>query len=325
MGATHARFVPAHAKINLTLDVLHKRPDGYHELASVMQTISLADTLRIAPDVNGGITCESDVYALRSPRNLALRAAQLLASRVEGPTPGVRIELRKIVPTQGGLGGGSGDAAAVLVAVNALWAAGFRLEALEAMAAELGSDVPFFIRGGTCRVEGRGERVVPLPDLEPLWLVLAKPPVNVPTPTVFRMLAPAEWSSGEATTAVSAAIERGDPLPFERLANALEPLVLRSYRAVAATREALMAAGAPLVRLSGSGPTLYAPFRRLVEAAEVWQRARSRGLAVWLCHTVTRDEVAAARLGHTDGAARDDAEEAERTDGCTSDRDGQFR
>jgi 4-diphosphocytidyl-2-C-methyl-D-erythritol kinase len=296
MAETRARFVPAHAKINLTLDVLGKRPDGYHELISVMQTISLADVLLVGPLADGEVICETDVPALRSDHNLVLRAARLLATRLEGRALGARLELHKVLPLQGGLGGGSGDAGSTLVALNALWGAGLDEPELEALAAELGSDVPFFIRGGTCLIEGRGERVMPLPDVEPFWLVLAKPPINVPTPAVFRALSPSEWSSGEDTAAVMGAIRRGEPLPFERLSNALEVGVLRTYGAVAGARDTLLAAGAPLVRLSGSGPTLFVPFRTLLDAASVYQKARMRGLMVWLCHTVTRAEVARARL-----------------------------
>jgi 4-diphosphocytidyl-2-C-methyl-D-erythritol kinase len=297
MSETPARFLPAHAKINLTLDVLGKRPDGYHELVSVMQTISLADMLLVGPDTRGQVTCETDVPALRSDHNLALRAAHLLASRLSERELGARLELRKAIPSQGGLGGGSADAGAVLVALNALWKAGLDEAALEELAAELGSDVPFFVRAGTCLIEGRGERVSPLPDVAPLWLLLARPPARISTPSVFRALTPSDWSSGEETVAVAEAVRRGQPLPFEHLFNALEATVLSSHRAVASTRAALLDAGAPLVRMSGSGPTLYVPFHSLREASEVHQKARARGVFVWLCHTVTRATVACARLG----------------------------
>ncbi|MBF6589746.1 MAG: 4-(cytidine 5'-diphospho)-2-C-methyl-D-erythritol kinase [Ktedonobacterales bacterium] len=159
-------FVPAYAKINLTLSVLGRRDDGYHALASVMQTISLHDTLRITPNASGACVCETDVPALQSPDNLALRAAWLLAATAADGTPGVAIELRKEIPAQGGLGGGSGDAATVLVALNALWRTHHPQAELERLGATLGSDVPFFVRGGTCLIEGRGERVTPLPDVE---------------------------------------------------------------------------------------------------------------------------------------------------------------
>jgi 4-diphosphocytidyl-2-C-methyl-D-erythritol kinase len=289
-------FVPAYAKVNLTLDVLGKRTDGYHDLASVMQTISLADTLRLTVTEDEGIACETDVAELRTEENLAAQAAHLLWGTLpERQRLGVRIELRKGVPAQGGLGGGSSDAATVLAALNALWRAGQDVSALQRLAAALGSDVPFFIRGGTCLIEGRGERVTPLPDAAPLWLVLAKPPVSIPTPAVFRALTCAEYSTGEASAAAVAAIHAGQPMPEAALVNSLEPGVLRTYPEVAATREALLAAGAPLVRMSGSGPTLYAPFQTLVAAAEVYERVLAAGVRVWLCHTVSAAAVARSR------------------------------
>ncbi|MBF6589747.1 MAG: hypothetical protein IVW57_04355 [Ktedonobacterales bacterium] len=125
--------------------------------------------------------------------------------------------------------------------------------------------------------------------------MLAKPPISIPTAAVFRALAPSECTSGQATADVAQMIRQGEPLPFERLTNSLEPGVLRTYPEVAATRAALLEAGAPLVRLSGSGPTLYAPFRQLAEAAAVHTRARHAGIRVWLCRTVPRAEVAHSR------------------------------
>src|SRR5262249_42605985 len=147
-------------------------------------------------------------------------------------------------------------------------------ESLERLAAALGSDVPFFISGGTALIEGRGEMVQPLPDAAPLWLILAKPEIGLPTSAVFGALRREEWSDGSATAAVAAAIRARLPLPFERLSNALEPGVLRAFPAVAEAHAALLDAGAPIVRLSGSGPTLFAPFRSLAKAAAVVERAR---------------------------------------------------
>lgn len=294
-------FVPAFAKINLTLSVLGRRPDGYHDLASVMQTISLHDTLRITTGSDEEITCDCDAPELRSPENLAPRAAHLLRATMDETMDetmgerGVAIELRKEIPAQGGLGGGSSDAATVLVALNTLWGTGHRVARLEELAAVLGSDVPFFVRGGTCLISGRGEVVAPLPEAEPLWLMLAKPPVRVPTGAVFRALTPTDYGDDGATDAVVRAIRAGAPLPFARLANTLEAGVFHAYPEVAATRDALREAGAPLVRMSGSGPTLYAPFRRLGEAAAVYARARADGMTVWLCRTVPADEVARSR------------------------------
>ena len=280
-------FLHAYAKINLTLDVLGRREDGYHQIASVMQTIALADTLALTHRGDDALECVCDLSELQTDANLALRAAYLLRS-TGYIGPGVTIELSKGIPVQAGLGGGSSDGAAILVALNQLWRLGLDSGRLEQLAAVLGSDIPFFLRGGTALIEGRGEVVHSLPDAEPLWLVLAKPATGLPTSAVFGALRGEEWSDGGATAAVVAAIRTNLPIPFERLFNALEPGVYRAFPAVAAARSALVDAGAPVVRMSGSGPTLFAPFRRLAEAAAVAQRARRDGLALWLTNTVSR-------------------------------------
>ena len=280
-----AIFVPAWAKINLTLSVLAQREDGYHALASVMQTISLCDSLRIQPTDESAVTCVVDVPALQNDENLALRAARLLQD--EGHlSGGAALELRKQIPTQGGLGGGSSDAAAVLTALNRLCALNLSRAQLEALGARLGSDVPFFIRGGTALIEGRGEYVTPLPDGESLWLIVARPPVSVSTAAVFRALTPADYGDAQDTQAVVTAIRRGTAIPFERLSNTLEPVVMRRWPEVAATRDALVAAGAPVVRMSGSGPTLFAPFHSLLDATHVYNNMRQARIEAWLCHTV---------------------------------------
>jgi 4-diphosphocytidyl-2-C-methyl-D-erythritol kinase len=297
MSPPNVISVPAYAKINLTLAVLGKRADGYHDLASIMQTVSLHDTLQITPTRDGAITCEVDTTDLQSPDNLALRAAALLRTQIGDPSLGAQMHLRKEIPMQGGLGGGSSDAAAVLLALNRLWGAGRSDEQLEQLGAQLGSDVPYFIAGGSARIAERGEVVTPLPDAEPLWLVLAKPPVSIATAVVFCSVAPHDYSTAEDTDAVEQAIVHGQPLPFDRLTNTLEPIVFAQYPAVVATRHTLLAAGAPLVRMSGSGPTLYVPYRSHDEAAALFSDARERGLVVWLCQTVSRAEYYRAVLG----------------------------
>ncbi len=290
-------FAPAYAKINLTLAVLGRREDGYHRLASVMQTISLHDTLRftVGGSVGAGGSFVCDVAELSAPDNLVARAADALRAEVGWSDLGVDIELRKEVPAQGGLGGGSSDAATTLVALNALWELGLSMKRLETLAARLGSDTAYLVGGGTARIEGRGEVVRPLPDAEPLWLVLAKPPVNVSTPNVFRALTPADYGDAGDTEAVEAAIQAGQPLPLDRLTNTLERSVLQAYPVVLQTRDSLLDLGASLVIMSGSGPSLFAPYRSLGDAAMLYERARAQGLQVWLCHTMTRAQIMTSR------------------------------
>ena len=288
MSIPQTVFVPAYAKINLTLAVLGKRLDGYHRLASVMQTVSLHDMLRIEATDSGEISCVTDMQELQSPENLAYRAATLLRTEAGITDRGARIELHKEVPTQAGLGGGSSDAAAVLTALNRLWRLNLSAPRLEALAAQLGSDVPFFVGGGTALVEGRGEVITPLPDAEPLWLVLVKPPIGVSTADAFRALTPADYGDRAKTEALAAAIQRGNSLPFQLLINSLERSVFARYPELREAAEMLRAAGAPIVRMSGSGPTLYAPFRTLTAASVVYDQMQATHLQAWLCHTVNR-------------------------------------
>lgn len=288
-------FTPAYAKINLTLAVLGRREDGYHRLASVMQTISLHDTLRFtvgAGHEQDRFMC--DVAELSAPDNLVARAAALLREEVGRPDLTAEIELHKEVPAQGGLGGGSSDAATALVALNALWGLGLSVERLETLAARLGSDTAYLVQGGTASIEGRGEIVVTLPDAEPLWLVLARPPIGVSTAAVFGALTPADYGNAADTEAVIAAIRAGQPLPFERLTNSLEHSVLSNYPDVMLARNTLFDLGASFVKMSGSGPSLFAPYRTLDAAAKLYEGAKAQGLNVWLCHTVTRARIRAS-------------------------------
>ncbi len=289
MRADQPFFARASAKINLTLDILGRRSDGYHELASVMQTVSLADTLAFRALADGATEFFCDVPALSGPENLVCRAVQALREAT-GCQRGVRIELRKQTPTQGGLGGGSSDAACVLVALNAWWSLGLAQERLIELAARLGSDVPFFVLGGTALVEGRGERVTPLPDLPGLWVVLLKPPVAVSTPAAFRALTPDDYTSGQATARLVKALLGGERLSLDELGNALEARICQDYPAVAESRAAFAEAGAARVQMSGSGPTLFALFASLEEAQPVYQTLLQQERHVWLARTISRAE-----------------------------------
>lgn len=179
--------VRAPAKVNLYLEVKGGRPDGYHEISSVMQAVSLFDEMTLALADAGGIALSCSHPALPTDeRNLVTRAALLLRRRY-GVTQGASISLLKRVPLGGGLGGGSSDAAIALLALSQLWGLNARLRELAELAAELGSDVPYFLWGGTALCEGRGERVSPLPS-QPMDYVLVMPPWSVSTPEVYAAL-----------------------------------------------------------------------------------------------------------------------------------------
>ncbi|HUZ78316.1 MAG TPA: 4-(cytidine 5'-diphospho)-2-C-methyl-D-erythritol kinase [Chloroflexota bacterium] len=269
----------AYAKVNLMLEVAGRQATGFHELISVMQTVSLADDLVLEPAEQLTLAC--DVPALGGPDNLVLRAARLVGR-------GGAFRLLKRIPMAAGLGGGSSDAAAALRLLNAVYQLGLTAAELLAAAATLGSDVPFFLLGGTALAEGRGERLTPLPPLGEQWLVLLNPGVPLSTGHVFGALAPAEQRDGSMTrqyvtslleAAASARAPSSAPaqdvpsrpvglhrpqsdmarrLPLPPLVNSLEAPAERLEPRIGLARQALVAAGAQNVLLSGSGPTLFA-------------------------------------------------------------------
>jgi 4-diphosphocytidyl-2-C-methyl-D-erythritol kinase len=284
---TRRAFAQAHAKINLTLEVLGKREDGYHDLASIMQTVALHDTLLFELAEGGRLEFGCDVPELDTPENLVERAMELLARESRRSNLGIRIELHKETPVQAGLGGGSSDAACSVLQLNQMWELGLPTSRLGELGAQLGSDVPFFLYGGTAEIGGRGEIVTQLPAAEPLWLVLAKPDVRVSTAAVFAALRPEGWSDGSSTALVAESIRKGRPIPFSHLTNSLMPGALQMFPEIGTARQLLSDAGAPLVYMSGSGPSLFAPFQALDKAADVFRRAKSApNLQVWLTHTL---------------------------------------
>ena len=264
----------AYAKVNLTLAVGEKRPDGYHEVVSVMQRVSLHDTLTAERTASGiSLTC-SDPALPAGEENLAHRAAALFF-RETGITGGVALALEKSIPSQAGLGGGSSDAASVLLALRRLYAPALSDTALEAMAAALGSDVPFFIRGGTALATGRGERLAPLPRLREGWFVIVKPPEGFSTPAMYRRLdeLPPEPPRPDG---MPAALETGDVRAVAAmLCNSFERAVPPDS-AVRDIEDALRAHGALAALLSGSGSAVFGLFDREDAARAAAEVLRAR-------------------------------------------------
>lgn len=296
-------LVSAPAKINLHLEVLGLRPDGFHELAMVMQTLDLADTLALRPTADGAISLVCDRSDLPTDgSNLIVKAAELLRARVGLPELGVAITLTKRIPIGAGLAGGSSNGAAALVGLNHLWGCGFSREQLLAMAAELGSDMPFCLDGGTQLCFGRGELLEPagLVGPPPLAVLLIKhPEASVSTPWAYgrcRELRSDFYLESEADfeqrrTALRQgpllAALRGDaPLPPIRndLQAVVEPEVASVRDGLALLRQAQ---GAVAVAMSGSGPSLFAlfPDQALATAAHQQLAAdlAAAGFEAWVC------------------------------------------
>ena len=255
----------ARAKVNLLLAVGEKRPDGYHDLVSVMQTVGVWDELIIRAHTGGGIELICDNTDLPADEtNLCYKAAVKFFSYTGITNDGVSIDLRKTLPMQAGLGGGSADAAAVLRGLRELYAPSLPDGELEAMAADLGSDVPFCVRGGTVSVRGRGERLESLPSLPECWFVLVKPPLACSTGKMYGHIDERRCYDGgvEQADAMTAALERGDlPGVCGAMLNTFEK-VLGADSEIFAIRQRLLDLGALGGMLSGSGSAVFAIFDR---------------------------------------------------------------
>ena len=277
--------IRAYAKINLTLEALGKRADGYHEVVTVMQTIDLCDELALEQSDALSLRCSDP--ALETDDNLALRAARLLRSHAnhEG---GAAMRLRKSIPVAAGLGGGSSDAAAARVGLRRLWRLEQAVPDLRPLAAALGSDVPFLLAGGTAIAHGRGDAVTPLPAMQRTHLVLLAPRVDIPNKTaaMYGLLTPDSYTSGERSARLRSMLEAGAAPDPDALFNVFERAAFAAHPAIEEGRRAMLDAGAPWVRLSGSGPAMYAFAASASEAASIARRLRDAGHRAYAAATV---------------------------------------
>ena len=253
--------IEAHAKINLTLEVVGRRGDGYHDIVSIMQTVGLHDVITLEPADRLTLTC--DPPELETPDNLALRAAEVLREYASY-SGGAAVSLAKRIPVAAGLGGGSSDAAAVLVGLNRLWGLGLSRRELTPLAASLGSDVPFFLEGGTAMVSGRGERVRALPPADLRWFVVLSPEIDLTEKTrrVYSHLTEASFTTGQLTRKLEARIRGGKDVSPQFLFNVFDDVAPAVFPELGRYRDAFLQVGAREVHVAGSGPSLYAPVSR---------------------------------------------------------------
>jgi 4-diphosphocytidyl-2-C-methyl-D-erythritol kinase len=283
-------YEKAPAKINLSLDVLHKRDDGYHEVEMVMTMVDLADRLEMSELATDTIIISSQAgYIPLDEKNLAFQAAKLIKERYD-VKKGVYIHLDKHIPVSAGLAGGSSDAAATLRGLNRLWKLGISEQELQELGAELGSDVPFCITGGTALATGRGEKLTPLPSLPPCWVVLAKPPINVSTAEIYRRLDvnQIDPSSRPQTERLLDAIRQQDFAGIcESMGNVLEPITFQLYPEAAHLKACMQRLGADGVLMSGSGPTVYGLVARETRARRIYNGLRGFCKNVYVVRLLT--------------------------------------
>ena len=284
----------APAKINLALEILRKRSDGFHEIATVMTTLDLADRVSIWPRAEGAglevALTGAFAQGIDPADDLAGRAAIRLAEAL-GRSPDVRIKVEKRIPSPAGLGGGSSDAAAVLRGLMRLWDAKLPLARLESLAGTIGSDVPFFLHGGTAYCSGRGDVVEPLKDMRPIRMLLLIPPVpQRAAKTAFRYASvhPHDFTDGHRTQRLAHRIARNAPPPSADWINAFEAVVERSEPELIAHYAKYHAAGAPRLHLCGSGPAVFMLVLDGAKLQDLRRDFRTQGANVLEAHTLPR-------------------------------------
>ena len=281
--------IQAFAKLNLTLDILGKREDGYHDLRMVMQSITLADTLTLEENQGEGLRVSANLRFLPTgEKNLAAAAALRFWEALGREPEDLDIRIEKRIPVCAGMAGGSSDAAAVLRALNQRVGEPFSPKELARLGERVGSDVPYCVLGGTALAEGRGEVLTPLAPLPRCWVVACKPDFPISTPELFAQADRVKLRRRPDTAGLVAALEAGDLGGVaRRMYNVFEDVLpARLYTGVAEIKNDLIQCGALGANMSGSGPTAFGLFDRLEAAQEARACLAQRYRDTFLCETV---------------------------------------
>ena len=277
--------IEAPAKINLTLEVLGKRPDGFHEIRSVVQAISLCDIFRFSNAENVVIRCTLPGWSAQ--QSLVSKAVDLLINTC-GYKGGAIIDVEKHIPLMAGLGGDSSDAAAILRGLNELWRLGLTRTRLLELASLLGSDVSFFLIGGTALMEGRGDKITSLPLLSHHYFVLVNPSVpHLPgkTAAAYSSLRQSHFTDGQISGKLIDDLRSGKELEPERLYNVFENVFLKRGSELVKYRDHIQKIGAPNVHLAGSGPSLFTLIKDKAIAEDLATRLKNQGMETYLVET----------------------------------------
>ena len=281
--------IQAFAKLNLTLDILGRREDGYHDLRMVMQSITLADTLTLKENSGKGLRVRADLHFLPTgEKNLAAAAALRFWEALGREPENLDIQIQKRIPVCAGMAGGSSDAAAVLRALNRRSGEPFSPTELAGIGERVGSDVPYCVMGGTALAEGRGEVLTPLPPLPHCWVVVCKPDFPVSTPELFAQADRVKLRCRPDTAGLLSALEAGDLGGVaRRMYNVFEDVLpARLHARVAEIKNELVQRGALGANMSGSGPTAFGLFDRWEAAQEARESLAQRYRDTFLCETV---------------------------------------
>ena len=268
------------AKINLGLDILRKREDGYHEVRMIMQTIQMYDVLEMKRVRKPGISLSVNYsYIPNDERNLVYKAAKLLMDEFQ-IQDGVSIQLKKRIPVAAGMAGGSSDGAAVLWGINQMYGLGLSMQALMERGVRLGADVPYCIQRGTALAEGIGEKLTELPAPPKASILVAKPPIMVSTKEVYQSLKADELSSHPDIDGMIEALKQGSLQGItDRMDNVLETVTVEQFPVIAQIKDFMKEHGAMNALMSGSGPTVFGIYKEEQEALAAEKALREMGLA----------------------------------------------
>lgn len=278
----------AFAKINLTLDVLGKREDGYHDLQSIMQTVSIRDDIEINLGTGKAwnLLCDKDNIPA-DERNLAWKAAKVFFDTIKKDPDGIEIRITKRIPSEAGLGGGSADAAAVLRALNNHYDAPFSILALAELGAQIGSDVPFCVLGGTAMVEGRGERLRKLPNIPDCFFVVCKPDFSCSTATLYAELDRSAIAKRPDNKAMESALYAGDlGKVAENIWNVFDPVVTKEHLELNYIKSICNSYGAVAHQMTGSGSAVFAIADSFEYAAVICNMLKDNYPNVYICKPV---------------------------------------
>ena len=279
--------ITAPAKINLTLEVLGKRSDGFHEIRSVMQTINLCD--RITFQAADKLDFKSSSPGWVAEKSLVAKTARLL-QETTGCSRGAVITVEKGIPLVGGLGGDSSDAAATLRGLNQLWKLELPKSKLLELAYKSGSDVAFFLEGGTALAAGRGELITSLPPLPRMWVVLVIPDIpRLPEKTrqLYERLKVSHYTHGQITRQMTARLREGGGVPVNLMFNTFEKVAFTTFPGLSDYRKLILKAGASQVHLAGSGPTLFTLHNDKTQAEKIYRRLKEQQMETYLAETFT--------------------------------------
>lgn len=270
----------AYAKVNLGLDVVRKREDGYHEVKMIMQTIQMYDRLDMEVTEEAGIVLTTNLsFIPTNENNLVYKAAKLLMDCFD-IQKGVKIYLHKVIPVAAGMAGGSSDAAAALVGINKLFQLGLTQRELMELGVRIGADVPYCVMRGTALAEGIGEILTPLPPMPECYILIGKPDVSVSTPFVYKNLRLMQDTLHPDMDGMVRALEEGDLYGITgRMGNVLETVTIPAFPQIQPIKEHMLTNGAVNAMMSGSGPTVFGIFDDAQKAKKAYEELKKSGLA----------------------------------------------